>query len=94
MSKISLRPLVVVLLATLLALGLLYDLFEALRVYRQGWVAPLDEFFTIDDRGSLIYRTYTESESRLYFLVFLIFALVQVAIALFLWREWRRRRPM
>lgn len=36
MSKGQLKPLVVALLAALLALGGLLDLLEALRIYRQG----------------------------------------------------------
>jgi len=91
MSRIRLKPLVVGLLATLLAFGIVFDVITALRIYRYGWVVPPDEFFALNEQGRLIYRTYTESESRPYFQVVAIFLLVQLVIAAYLWTQWRRK---
>jgi hypothetical protein len=93
MARISLKPLLIVVLAALLALGLSFDVFEAMRIYQSGKVPPA-EGFAGDENGKLVVEDYTQKHPGQYFLALSLYVLPQVPIAAYLWREWRRRRRM
>ena len=90
MARISLKPLLIVVLAALLALGLSFDVFEAMRIYQAGQVPP-PEGFAVDKNGNMVVEDYTQKHPGQYFLAVSIYGLPQIPIAAYLWREWRRR---
>lgn len=88
MARFSLKPLVVPLLAGLLCLAMVLDVALVVRIYQVG-LKSTDPFLHPGPEGGVAVPILTEEYRRRYLIELGAFVLAQIAIAAYLWKQWR-----